>query len=230
MALSWANPLVYVQFTLMRDSAPMRFWAATTLALVFATHASAAELSVVLKTGAGKPVRDAVVTVHPAVGASMDRVRFAWPLQVVQHHMQFNPFVLIVPAGGEVSFPNRDNTRHHVYSFSPTRPFELKLYGKEEARTVRFDKAGVVALGCNIHDSMVGFIKVVDTPYAAKTAADGSASVTAPRGAAVVRIWHPYLRSPGNEVVRRVVLADGAPVREALTVQLRPAPISRGHY
>ena len=78
--------------------------------------------------------------------------------------MQFHPFVLIVPVGAKVSFPNLDPTRHHVYSFSPAKQFELKLFARDQSRSVVFDKPGVVALGCNIHDAMTAFIVVDGQP------------------------------------------------------------------
>ena len=88
--------------------------------------------------------------------------------------------------------------RHHVYSFSTPKKFELKLYGREEARSVTFDRAGVVALGCNIHDSMSGFIIVVDTPYAAQTDAAGRVTFDAAPGAAKLSLWHPSIRAANN--------------------------------
>lgn len=198
------------------------------LALLNAGAACAADLTVVVKTGSGKPVTDAVVSVYPAAGAS-GPIRFAWPLEVDQRNMQFEPFVLIVPVGADVSFPNRDSVRHHVYSFSPTKPFELKLYGRDESRSVRFDKVGVVALGCNIHDSMVAFLKVVDTPFAAKSDASGTVVLRGlPAGAAEVRVWHPYLRAVNNEVRRAASLRDGG--AEAFAVEVRPAPNRHSAY
>mgnify|MGYP001117492615 CR=1 FL=1 len=83
------------------------------------------------------------------------------------------PYVLLVPKGATVAFPNLDRVRHHVYSFSKAKRFELKLYGQEENRTVTFDQAGTVAVGCNIHDQMSAFVKVVGTPYAERTDANG---------------------------------------------------------
>ena len=79
---------------------------------------------------------------------------------VSQQNLQFHPFLTIVPVGADVSFPNLDPTKHHVYSFSPAKKFELKLFAKDQSRTVHFDKPGVVALGCNIHDQMSAFIVV----------------------------------------------------------------------
>jgi plastocyanin len=166
--------------------------------LCTAAAAQATDLDVVVRSAKG-PVADAVVMVDTADKRPLP-VRFGQPLTVTQHNLQFEPFVLLAPVGAEVSFPNADSVRHHVYSFSPPKIFELKLYGKEQARTVKFDKAGAVALGCNIHDQMVAFIKVVDTAYAAKTGPDGHAIIQGlPAGAATVRIWHPYMKTPGNE-------------------------------
>jgi plastocyanin len=200
-------------------------------AALIATAAQAGDLSVVLKTGKGQPVRDAVVTLYPASGTPSAPIRFDWPYRMAQDHLQFDPFVLIVPQGSVVSFPNLDSVRHQVYSFSPAHPFELKLYGRDETRTVRFDKTGVIALGCNIHDSMVAFIKVVDTPYAARSGAGGEAGVHgAPAGAATLRIWHPYLKAPNNEIVLQVMLPQSGAAHETVTLDLRTPPMSHMAY
>jgi plastocyanin len=195
-------------------------------ALMFATNAAAADLVVSLRTAGGKPVSDAVVTLYPASGTPpVSQAHFDWPMRMAQQHLQFTPFVLIVPVGAVVAFPNMDAVRHHVYSFSPVKRFELKLYGRDETRTVRFDHAGAVPLGCNIHDSMIAFIKVVDTPYAAKTGADGEVVLhDAPGGGVVMHIWHPYMKSPGNEIVRAIVIPRGGTARETLNVDMRTPP------
>ena len=188
----------------------------------------AADLTVLVRDTAGRPIRDAVVLIDsPGVAAP----RPQGGLTVVQQNMKFAPFVLIAPVGSEVSFPNRDTVRHHVYSFSPTKPFELKLYGSEQAaRSVKFDKAGVVAVGCTIHDSMVAFIRVVATPFAAKTDAAGRARLSGMNGgAANLKVWHPYLKAPGNEIARPVQLgANEASV--TVDVEMRAAPDRSGAY
>jgi plastocyanin len=200
----------------------MRAAALILFGLLFCTRVAAADLTVNIRTTAGEPVHDAVVTVYPASGAADAPARFPWPQQMAQENLQFDPFVLITPVGADVAFPNRDGVRHHVYSFSPAKRFELKLYGRGETPSVRFDKVGVVALGCNIHDSMVAFIKVVDTPYAAKSGPSGSVTLRGlPAGAATVRIWHPYMRGPGNEVVLQRTFREGA-VTETVTADVRP--------
>lgn len=168
-----------------------------------------------VKTPTGEPVADAVVTLRPASGAPAPKIE--GPYKMAQHHIAFEPTVLIVPVGAEVAFPNLDTVRHHVYSFSPAHPFELKLYGHDETRKVAFDRAGIIALGCNIHDQMAGFIDVVDTPYYAKTDANGEAHITGvPAGAATVTVWHPYLKAPQN----RMELKAAIPAVGAATAQV----------
>jgi plastocyanin len=189
--------------------------------------ASAADLKVTVRGGDGKPAADAVVMVR-APHPPSEPIRFAWPLVVEQKGMQFHPFVLVVPVGAEVAFPNHDKVRHHVYSFSPAKTFELKLYGHDETRRVRFDKTGVVALGCNIHDDMAAYIRVVDTPYAAKTDADGEALIrNLPAGAATLSVWHPYLRG-GRDLVREITTPAGGTTM-TITIDLKPAPMPHGH-
>jgi plastocyanin len=205
----------------------MRFVLALLAFLTMATAARAADLLVVVKTPQGRPVIDAVVTAFPNGAYDKSRLRFAWPAKVTQRNMAFDPFVLIVPVGAEVSFPNLDTIRHHVYSFSPAKTFELKLYGQDETRSVRFDKTGVVALGCNIHDQMAAFVVVVDTPFATKTDANGQAVLRGlPGDHARVDVWHPYAKAKGNQISRSVSLASG---RDAVTLDLR-APPRRSAY
>lgn len=191
----------------------------TAAGLIAATPVLAGDLTVTVRDGAGAPVRNAVVWVNVA-GAPAPKA--SGPLFVAQQNVQFDPYVLVVPVGAEVAFPNKDKVRHHVYSFSPPKRFELKLYGKEEARTVTFDKPGTIALGCNIHDQMSGFIKVVDTPFAAKTGADGSVTLRGLPAAASasMRVWHPQLRAPGGEMEKKVALPAGNS-SQAVSVVLR---------
>ena len=141
---------------------------------------------------------------------------------VSQQNLQFHPFLTIIPVDADVSFPNLDPTKHHVYSFSPAKRFELKLFAKDQSRTVHFDKAGVVALGCNIHDQMSAFIFVADSAWTARTNAQGVASFgDAPNAPGRLVVWHPYLRAPGGELQQAV----GAAQRNAsFQLRLRPPP------
>jgi plastocyanin len=206
----------------------MRFPLAVLIALLGAAQARAAQLTVDIKGPNGRPVSDAVAMFRPAAGATAGG-RLSGPYRVAQQNIQFQPGVLIVPVGADVSFPNRDAVRHHVYSFSPAKRFELKLYGRDDSRSVHFDKPGVVALGCNIHDSMSGFVVVVDTPYAVKSDSAGRAVIAGvPAGPGTLTVWHPLSKAGRNETVRPVRIAGDA--RETVVLDLRgSAPVSRAY-
>jgi plastocyanin len=182
---------------------------------------AAAPLIVRVLDVAGRPVRDAVVTLKPAGNAA----RAAHPsgrYVVSQQNLQFHPFLTVVPVGAEVSFPNLDPTKHHVYSFSPAKRFELKLFAKDQSRTVRFDQPGVVALGCNIHDGMSAFIVVTDSAWTARTNAQGVVTFAdAPNAAGRVTVWHSYLRAAGGVAAQAV--SPGQRIA-SFNVRLRPPP------
>jgi plastocyanin len=192
-------------------------------ALALSSSAHARDILVQVKDAAGHPVEDAVVTLD-GPGHAPPPGHFT----VNQKDTMFAPFVLVVPVGSTVDFTNLDPFRHHVYSFSPAKKFELKLFGQGEKRAVTFDKPGTVALGCNIHDTMQAFIKVVDTAFAARTGKDGRVVLRgAPDGNAKLSVWHPHLRAPGNQLV---VAAAPGNVSLTVSVKLRtPAPMSHDY-
>lgn len=168
----------------------------------------------------GVPVRDAVVEID-AAGPETGRITFPWRMAMAQRNEQFVPGTLVIARGSTVAFPNLDTVRHSVYSFSKPARFEIDLFGRDQTRTQKFPIAGAVALGCNIHDQMRGYIRVVDTPYAGKTDHNGMLALDAvPSGAAKITVWHPRLRAPGNEMQRAVEISGGSN-RHRLAVTLR---------
>lgn len=159
---------------------------------LLAASAQAADVQVQVQDASGRSVADAVVFLESE--QARRQVRPVAGLEMAQNHKQFVPQILIVPVGSEVRFPNHDTVRHHVYSFSPAKKFELKLYAGTPAQPVRFEQSGVVVLGCNIHDQMVGWVLVLDTPYYAQTSASGQAALsTVPAGRYRLRTWHARL-------------------------------------
>ena len=190
------------------------------VALCLAGAAQAADLTVVVRDSNGRPVQDAVVMADASGRAAPPAARFV----INQRDMQFVPYVLVIPVGSTVEFGNLDPYRHHVYSFSPAKKFELKLFGQGETRPVRFDRAGLVSIGCNIHDSMQAFIQVVDTPFARKSDQAGRVVLRGlPAQTRQIRVYHPLLRAPGNQMVLTVDASRDATV--PVTVRLRrPAP------
>lgn len=172
--------------------------------LLVAACAQAAELTLELRDGQGRPLAGGVVFLESA--AARSQLRPLAQAEMGQAGKQFVPGVLVVPVGTAVHFPNRDTVRHHVYSFSPSKKFELKLYIGTPAQPVLFDQPGIVVLGCNIHDQMVGWIVVVETPYYALTDAAGRAVIDAPPGSYRLRSWHPGLPvgAPAQEQALRL--------------------------
>lgn len=178
--------------------------------------AHAAALSVRVLGAQDAPLADAVVAVEVA-----GEPRSAPPgttAEMGQRQRRFTPTVLAVQAGTAVAFPNFDTVRHHVYSFSPIKPFEIKLYAGTPAAPIVFDKPGTAVLGCNIHDTMAGFIHVVATPHFAKTDATGQATLDVPPGSHRLLVWHPALGADAAPQAQAVKL-PGPP----LTVRL-PLP------
>lgn len=200
----------------------LRLLALPTLALAFAAPAQAANLVIDLRDASGAPLADAVVSVQATGRATPKPTGFPWGSQIVQQNIQFQPRVLIVPTGAAVAFPNRDAVRHHVYSFSKPKRFELKLYGRETARAVTFDKGGTVALGCNIHDAMQGFIRVVDTAWANKSDARGRVVVEGvSAGPAILTVWHAGARAKDQEASFAIAVPASGTLARAVTVPLR---------
>lgn len=184
--------------------------------------AGPASLALTVKQAYGLPVRDAVVMVYPKAGGATGPIRFGWKYDMAQANIAFTPGTLIVPAGATVRFPNLDKVRHSIYSFSKTAKIDIQLYGRDETRSHTFTVPDGVSLGCKIHDRMRGYIKVVDTPYAAKTDHNGQVKLAQlPGGAATVKVWHPALRSRTGEQVEAVTLAAGQASARTVSVELR---------
>lgn len=160
-----------------------------------ALPAAAATLELRVHDAAGMPLADAAVYAMPRSGALEARPGSSRLGEVAQIDREFVPYVTVVQTGTAVAFPNRDPILHHVYSFSPAKSFEIKLYSGKSPREIVFDRPGVVTLGCNIHDWMVGYVVVVSTPFFARTDVDGRARIDLPAGAYTVHAWHPRQRA-----------------------------------
>jgi plastocyanin len=198
--------------------------AAALLAAAAATPAAASDITVTVTDAAGKPVPNAVVTID-APGRRPPPRSFT----ISQREMRFVPEVLVIPLGSTVTFGNLDPFRHHVYSFSEPKKFEIKLFGQGETRPVVFSQAGLVSIGCNIHDAMEAFVHVVDTPFAERTDARGRVTLhDVPGGRHAVKVWHSRLRAPGHQMT----LQADTDADRTIPVQVRlraPAP-QMNHY
>jgi plastocyanin len=198
----------------------IRLGLAGVLALV--ADGAAAALTVQVEARGG-PLPDAVASLHSEAAVAAVRAGTA---EMDQREGQFLPRVLPVVVGTEVAFPNSDKVRHHVYSFSPAKRFELPLFSGRAATPVRFDRPGVATLGCNIHDWMIAYVVVLDTPYFARTADDGRAALQAPPGRYRLRVWHERLGSGRDAFEREIEIGD-EDRSEAVFLDLAPPPPPR---
>lgn len=188
----------------------------TALMTSFLCHASS--LTVMLSSKEGKPLANAVVYLESSSSASAYNGKEVAIMDQVNR--QFSPYILPVQKGQSVAFPNSDSIKHHVYSFSPAKVFELQLYKGITANSVVFDKSGIVELGCNVHDWMLGYIFVADNPYFAQTDSKGNATLNAPNGEYKLKVWHPRLSKHDKEKAMPIKLLGNQSTNIQLTQAL----------
>ena len=184
------------------------------LAALFAQAAPASSVKVTVTSASGAPVQDTVIVFDPLDAKPPATNETA---SIDQINKRFVPRVSVVRTGTQITFPNSDRIRHQVYSFSKPKQFSLKLYAGSPKTPVIFDQPGLVVLGCNIHDNLLAFVGVVDSPYFAKTTNDGTAALTLPAGRYRLRAWHPYalVAIPTQELK-----VTAAPLDVPLTIQV----------
>jgi plastocyanin len=185
-----------------------------------------ASVTITVHGADGRPVPGAVITVRSLAADA----RPSAPIKAVmdQINRAFDPDLLIIPVGSSVDFPNSDTVSHQIYSFSAAKRFTLPLYRGNPNPPVRFDQAGIVTLGCNIHDEMVGYLVVTDAQYFGRTDATGSWTADIARGKYRVSVWHPRMNDDANDLERELTVSAGDRVTHELrlTKPLRPAPLS----
>ena len=191
----------------------------------WATGAGAAVLVVTVAKPDGRPVAGAVVLLHGPPGSKAPAPS---TFVVDQVNQTFTPDLTVIPVGSTVTFPNSDKVSHQVYSFSPTKRFQLPLYRGTPYPPVTFANPGIVTLGCNIHDDMIAYLVVTDAGWYGRTAQDGHWTASnLPAGDFRVEVWHPRLREATDVIVRPLRL--DAALTERLDVQLtrplRPEPL-----
>jgi plastocyanin len=162
--------------------------------LLVGPPASAASVSVEITGTDGHPVAGAVVELTSLTSSAGSAAKIATEAVVDQRNETFVPLVTLIRRGGHVTFTNNDTTMHQVYSFSEIRQFAFEIDRGERSEPVVFDKAGVAAIGCNIHDQMITYVYVAAAPWAGLTDADGKLTLgDVPQGAYRANVWHPRL-------------------------------------
>jgi plastocyanin len=186
------------------------------LAILCAPAVNASPVTVKVATSSGDPALDTIVIFDPLDSAAAPNR----PGKAVidQVNKRFVPHVIVVRTGTSVTFPNSDHIRHQVYSFSQAKAFSLKLYAGSPQVDVVFDKPGLVVLGCNIHDTMVGFVGVADSPYFGRVNGAEGIVLDLPAGHYRLRIWHPNL-SAVVQAPQDITVAEG-PLAIPVIVQL----------
>ena len=184
------------------------------------SNAGATGITVQVQDTAGKPLVDTVIYAEPEGALPNTKPAGA---QIEQRGLKFVPLVTVVQIGSTILFPNNDKVRHHIYSFSPAHKFDQKLYSGQQAAPQVFDKAGTVVLGCNIHDKMLAYVKVVDTPYFAKTDSQGVAHIDLPAagGKYTVHAWHYNTVGGATPEQVLVVKAGDAPAPVAFKLPMK---------
>jgi plastocyanin len=181
--------------------------------------ALADSLTITVTDSAGAPVADAVVYAEPAAGQVLPKS--LRPVEIEQRKRKFIPKVTVVQVGTEISFPNNDTVKHHVYSFSPPKVFDLPLYSGKAAEPQLFDKPGLVVLGCNIHDQMIAYVQVVNTPYFIKTDASGKGRLdNVLPGKYVLKAWH-YSLPPNAQIVEQPITLIGGDSNAAFKLNIK---------
>jgi len=193
-------------------------------ALAGAQGTIAGELSVQVGDVDGRPVPNVAVFIKQTGGA-VDAAHMPAPAIMDQRDVRFVPHVLIVEKGASVEFPNSDSVAHHVYSFSRPNQFVLPLYKGTPPTPEDFEHEGVVILGCNIHDGMLGYIVVVDTSVFGITDASGVVSLLVDDSASSyeVSIWSPRIRDSRDPIVRSFAVVPAEGITFELQKSLRPS-------
>ncbi len=204
--------------------------------MLCATGASAAggtsAIDIAVQQSDGSPLDGAAVTLrrlgatNPISGAAANTASAS---SMDQQNRAFTPEVLVVPVGGSVVFPNSDSVSHQVYSFSPAKRFQLPLYRGKVYPPTKFDTPGIVTLGCNIHDNMIGWILVTDAPWFGRTDAQGRWSIGGlAAGEYEITVWHPRLRDEAGQLTSRLRVESGASAQSRFrsAKPMRPGPLS----
>ena len=201
------------------------------LLLVVCGPAEAATFTVSIADQDGRAVENAVISLVPQVKASMPEAssRLAMEKKIDQRNETFVPLVTVIPKGGRVVFGNSDTTTHQVYSFSSVKQFEMTLNRGQESPPLPFDNSGIAALGCNIHDNMIAYVFVAESPWTAVSGANGRAAVELPPGNYQLQVWHPKASGgrPGP-TTQIAINAQDATLPVTLKV-LAPRAATRSH-
>jgi hemoglobin len=170
-----------------------------------------------LKIDGKAPPGLGVIMLTPVKGGGKKRV--AKPHILEQRGKEFAPHVMAIPVGSTVSFPNFDPIYHNVFSISKPKAFDLGMYKNGETREMKFDKPGIVRLGCNLHAAMSAYLIVVAAPHYVVVGKDGTFTFKALKpGKYKVQVWIEYA---GDPMTSEVEIKEGENTKD---FDLKAAP------
>lgn len=175
--------------------------------LLFSKLILAAGVDVRVVDDKKNPVQHAIILAYAI--SDVEQPQQITKAEMRQEERQFSPFVLPVATNTEITFPNKDKVRHHVYSFSDAKSFELKLYRDFAGEPILFDSPGIVELGCNIHDWMLAYIYVTEAEFFGSTSESGELQLNLPEGEYRIEYWHPYANDAEQVLIKTVNITGG---------------------
>lgn len=186
--------------------------------------ASSADIPIQVKVLSldGKPLSNIVVSISTKDSSIPKSIDTKTPLNqtiMEQIDQQFVPHILVVNEGTLVKFPHTDTVKHHVYSFSPAKTFEISIQASLSQSGILFDQAGIVELGCNIHDWMLGYIYVADTEIHGKTDQNGLFEAAIADTEYAIKLWHPRLEKE-EILIEHPLNADSVGKDTTFTIRL----------
>lgn len=182
-----------------------------------------AEISAQISDNQRRPLQDAVISLAPLDRPPPPIAKPTDTPEIVQSHRQFSPYVTAIRVGTTVAFPNRDDVEHYLYSKSETKAFRFPLYAPNKSERITFDKAGVVPIGCDIHDKMIAFVVVLETPWFGQTGANGRITIHGvPAGKYRLSIWHPRLKSADEAEINIAADDHAIPITRSFTLERDP--------
>ena len=157
-------------------------------------------VQVFVKSKTGQELGDLVVYLEPLDGQILDKSHKE--VVVGQRDKSFTPYITVSQTNSKVNFVNQDNITHHIYSAESENKFSFKIRAGTTHSLTQFDQANEIAMGCNIHDWMSGYLLVVNTPYFDKTDELGQVSFNlAKKGKYKVVVWHPQMQAENNRMI-----------------------------
>jgi hypothetical protein len=181
-------------------------------------------VQVIVKSKAAQALADMVVYLAPLDGQVLDKS--SKETKIGQRGKSFNPYISVSQVNSKINFVNQDDITHHIYSAGSDNKFSFKIRAGQTNASTQFNHASEVAMGCNIHDWMSGYLLVVNTPYFGKTDKHGQVSFDITElGRYQIVVWHPQLQNENNRLSKEAIVATNSTIIFALEHEMAEIPL-----